>query len=193
MRRKRVIGTALAASCLVWLVGWIGTLAGISTAYHVENIGWTLICATAAACGFSAALESTSRRARLSFGFLGAGVLAWGFGQVAWTVYSLQGVVLPYPSLSDVGYLAAMPLLAVGVLTWPRKRRVWTARRSSMARSPSAQSRSSPTPSRSSRSWSRAWKARRPGWASSTRPPSLRSSRSFSVGCSSTDGPTVVA
>ncbi len=125
MRRKRVIGTALAASCAVWLAGWIGVLAGIGVAFHVENVGWTLLAASAAAGAFSAALEPGARRARTSFAFLGAGMLAWALGQVAWTVYALQGVTLPYPSLSDVGYLAAMPLLAVGVLTWPRRRKVW--------------------------------------------------------------------
>jgi signal transduction histidine kinase len=34
---------------------------------------------------------------------------------------------VPYPSISDVGYLAAMPFLALCVLAWPRRRRVWTA------------------------------------------------------------------
>jgi signal transduction histidine kinase len=41
-------------------------------------------------------------------------------------VYVLRGVDVPYPSLSDVGYLSAMPFLAACVLTWPRRRRVWT-------------------------------------------------------------------
>ena len=127
MRRKRLIGTALGTSCAVWLAGWIGTLAGVGGSFHVENVGWTLVAAVAAACAFSAALEPSERRARMSFAFLGAGMLAWALGQVAWTVYGLQGVILPYPSLSDVGYLAAMPLLAAGVLSWPRRRGVWTS------------------------------------------------------------------
>src|SRR5688572_7979889 len=126
MRRKRLIGTALGTSCAVWLVGWIGTLSGVVNAYHVENVGWTLLAGSAAACSFSAAVDAGKRRARTSFAFLGAGMLAWALGQVAWTVYAFQGVTLPYPSLSDVGYLAAMPLLAVGVLTWPRRRSGWT-------------------------------------------------------------------
>jgi signal transduction histidine kinase len=126
MRRKRLIGTALGTSCAVWLVGWIGTLSGVVNAYHVENVGWTLLAASAAACSFSAAFDAGKRRARTSFVFLGTGMLAWALGQVAWTIYAFQGVTLPYPSLSDVGYLAAMPLLTVGVLTWPRRRSGWT-------------------------------------------------------------------
>ncbi len=127
MRPKRVLGTALGLSCAVWLVGWIGRLAGVSGAYNVENVGWTLVAGVAAACAFFAAHERGERRPRISFAFLGAGLLAWAFGQVAWTIYGIQGVTLPYPSLSDVGYLSAMPLLAVGVLTWPRRRKVWTS------------------------------------------------------------------
>lgn len=126
MRRKRVIGTALAASCALWLVGWIGTLAGIGSAGHVENIGWTAVAAFAAGCAFVAANEPGQRRTRTSFALLGAGILAWALGHAAWTVYVLQGSTVPYPSLSDVGYLGAMPFLAAGVLTWPRVGRIWT-------------------------------------------------------------------
>ncbi|MEP7335931.1 MAG: hypothetical protein ABI717_09135, partial [Actinomycetota bacterium] len=127
MRRNRIIGTALALSAAVWLAGWIGTLAGLAGAVHVENVGWAAVAAVAAACAFSAALQPSEHRARTSFAFFGAGLLAWALGQAAWTVYGFEGVTVPYPSLSDVGYLGAMPFFAAGVLTWPRRRRVWTS------------------------------------------------------------------
>lgn len=126
MRRKRVIGTALGASCTLWLAGWIGTLAGLAGVPHVENVGLTAVAAVAAVCAFAAALERGERRARTSFVFFGAGMLAWALGQAAWTVYVLQGESVPWPALSDIGYLGAMPLFAAGVLTWPRRRRAWT-------------------------------------------------------------------
>lgn len=47
----------------------------------------------------------------------------WAIGQAAWTYYALRGVDIPYPSLADVGYLAALPLFAAGILTWPRASR----------------------------------------------------------------------
>ena len=127
MLRKRIIGTALALSCATFLVGWIGGLTGVTHARHAENVGWTAVALAAAVCALSAAFEPQKRRARMSFFFLGAGLLAWGFGHVAWTIYGLKGISLPYPALSDIGYLAAMPLLAVGVLAWPRRRRAWTS------------------------------------------------------------------
>ncbi len=125
MRRKRLIGTALAASCALWFAGWICTLTGIDSAGHVENLGWTAVAAFASACAFVAALEPAQRRTRTPFLLLGAGILAWALGQAAWTVYALQGITVPYPSLSDVGYLGAMPFLAAGVLTWPRQGKIW--------------------------------------------------------------------
>lgn len=125
MQRRRVIGTALAAAVALWLVGWVVALAGFDVGRHVENLGWTSVAAFAGVAAILAASRREERRARKSFAFFGAGMLAWAVGQAAWTVYELRGVSVPYPSLSDVGYLAAMPFLAVGVLTWPRRRREW--------------------------------------------------------------------
>lgn len=127
MRRRALVGAALAAGAVLWLAGWIGVLLGIHVSHHVENVGWLAVAAVASAGAFAAALDPGERRTRVSFVALGAGCLSWGLGQLAWTVYVLRGIDVPYPSLSDVGYLAAMPFLAVCVLAWPRRRRVWTA------------------------------------------------------------------
>lgn len=126
MLRRRVIGAALAAAVVLWLVGWIGALAGSAAARHIEHVGWASVAAVAGAAAIRAALRRDERRARRSFAFLGAGMLAWALGQAAATVYELRDSSVSFPALSDVGYLAAMPLLAVGVLTWPRRRREWT-------------------------------------------------------------------
>ena len=129
MLRNRIIGTALVLSAAVWLAGWIGTLTGRAGANHVEDVGWTAVAAAAAACAFSAALKPQARRARIAFAFLGASSFAWALGGVAWTISVFQGESLPsYPTPSDVGYLAALPLLVIGVLAWPRRRRShWSA------------------------------------------------------------------
>ena len=126
MPPRRVIGTALAAAITLWLVGWVGALAGLAVGRHVENVGWTALAAVAGVAAILAAFRRDERRARTSFAFFGAGMLASALGQAAWTAYELQGISVSYPSLSDVGYLAAMPFLALGVLTWPRRRREWT-------------------------------------------------------------------
>jgi signal transduction histidine kinase len=112
---------------VVWLVGWIGALSGYAVGSQLENIGWTMLAAAAGGSAISAAFRREERRARKPFAFLGAGLLAWALGQAAFTVYELKGGSVPYPALSDVGYLAAMPPLAAVVLTWPRRRKVWTS------------------------------------------------------------------
>jgi signal transduction histidine kinase len=127
MLRRRLSAAALAAGAALWLVGWIGVTLGVEVAYHVENVGWVVVAAAAAASAFAAALDPAERRARLSFLCLGAGCLSWALGQLGWTYYVLRGIEVPYPSLSDLGYLTAMPFLALCVLAWPRRRRVWTA------------------------------------------------------------------
>lgn len=129
MLRNRIIGAALVLSAAVWLAGWIGTLTGVGGANHVEDIGWAAVAAAAGACAFAAALRPQARRARIAFAFLGAGSVAWALGGVAWTITVFQGNSLPtYPTPSDVGYLAALPLLVTGVLAWPRRRRSrWSA------------------------------------------------------------------
>lgn len=127
MRRRPLIAALLGAGALVWLAGWLGVLADVGVAYHVENVGWALVAAFAALGAFGAAYDRRERRSRSAFACLGAGCLAWALGQVAWTVYVLRGVDVPYPSLADVGYLASLPFLAACVLCWPRRRRLWTA------------------------------------------------------------------
>ena len=45
---------------------------------------------------------------------MGASALSWGSGQAAWTWYeTVLGRDVPFPSLADVGYLAAPPLAAL--------------------------------------------------------------------------------
>jgi hypothetical protein len=46
--------------------------------------------------------------------------LAWGAGMAVWTSYeSLGGRDVPFPSLADLGYLAAVPLAVAALLTFP--------------------------------------------------------------------------
>jgi hypothetical protein len=49
--------------------------------------------------------------------FISTGTIAWGVGQMFWSIlYNiLYKVEVPYPSLADVGYIAAIPLWAIGI------------------------------------------------------------------------------
>src|SRR5512132_704044 len=51
---------------------------------------------------------------------LGASALSWGCRQTAWTWYeTVLGREVPFPSLADVGYLAAPPLAAAALISLP--------------------------------------------------------------------------
>jgi len=53
--------------------------------------------------------------------FLSFGLLSYWFGQVAWSYYNLVlKVELPYPSIADIGYFAAILFYIAGMYTFAR-------------------------------------------------------------------------
>jgi hypothetical protein len=69
--------------------------------------------------GFGRAWTNSLHRA---WRLLGAAALAWVLGQVVWTYMELRlpaDATVPVPSLADLGYLSALPLLIAGVLAFP--------------------------------------------------------------------------
>jgi diguanylate cyclase (GGDEF)-like protein/PAS domain S-box-containing protein len=109
---------AVAATALYALL--VGSGAGGPTATkHVANVGNTVMPLAAAAACISRAVQ-VARRTRAAWGFIGAGMLSWGLGQVCWTWFeSIRGIPVPFPSSPDVGYLCMAPLVAVGLLLFP--------------------------------------------------------------------------
>jgi diguanylate cyclase (GGDEF)-like protein len=72
----------------------------------------------AAACTLAAARHQG--RLRLAWALLGSSALCWGLGQSVWDWYQIvQNVLIPFPSLADVGYLMAVPLAIGAVLAFP--------------------------------------------------------------------------
>jgi len=53
---------------------------------------------------------------RLAWLLIGGGCLAWGAGELIWTFYEVLLQADPFPSPADVGYLAALPLMALGIV-----------------------------------------------------------------------------
>src|SRR5581483_8332318 len=81
-----------------------------------------LLSAGAAAAGAQCARHARELAGRLRRGWLlmGGSCLAWALGMVAWTTYeSVLGRDVPFPSLADVGFLAAVPLAVAAVLIFP--------------------------------------------------------------------------
>ena len=109
----------IAVLTLLWLVCLVLGLGGQQTTQAISNFG---LIAAAASAGLAclATARSGSCGHRRMWRLLGASALSWGSGQAAWTWYeSLLGREVPFPSLADVGYLAAVPLAAAALLSLP--------------------------------------------------------------------------
>jgi signal transduction histidine kinase len=118
-------GSSIALVAL-FLVGVYGGLGG-PFARAFDDLA---IAASALGAGF-ACLHSANRgqygfgRAwtialRRAWRLLGAAALSWGTGQLIWTWLDLNGGFgAAFPSPADAFFLAAIPLLAAGVLAWP--------------------------------------------------------------------------
>src|ERR671914_938072 len=122
----RLVAAGSAALCLLFLA-WVGFgFGGPEATQLFSNIVQAAAALLAAgACfhashrnpyGFGRAWTASLHRA---WRLLGGAALAWGLGQVVWTYLELAGDTTPFPSLADLGYLSAVPLLIAGVLAFP--------------------------------------------------------------------------
>lgn len=118
-RRQFVAGSVLAGLTtlifLLWVVFGFGG-AGVTNAF--DDIGELLAAAAAAlVCGVASRRVSAGRA---GWAFLAASSFAWAIGETVWSYYDLvKGVEVPFPSLADVGFLAAVPLAFVALLLFP--------------------------------------------------------------------------
>jgi len=87
---------------------------------------------SAAAFIAAAACMWTARRSdgqfRRGWALLTASAASWGLGQAVWSYYEVGFGITPFPSAADAGYLAAVPLAILGVLSF------WTAPRGTAER-----------------------------------------------------------
>jgi signal transduction histidine kinase len=128
-RGFRLVAGAVAALATIFLAGVGFGLGGSAATKLFSNLFQAAAALAAAAACFSAA-----RRNPYGFGrawttslhrawrLLGGAALAWGLGQVVWTYLELRSPeegTVAVPSLADLGYLAALPLLIAGVLAFP--------------------------------------------------------------------------
>jgi signal transduction histidine kinase len=122
-RLAAVAAAALAAGFLAWIVAGFGGEAVTELVSNLVQASAALLAA--AACfraagrnpyGFGRAWTASLHRA---WRLLGSAALAWGLGQVVWTVIELRDGSPGVPTLADAGYLTAVPLLIAGVLAFP--------------------------------------------------------------------------
>ncbi|MEE8600384.1 putative bifunctional diguanylate cyclase/phosphodiesterase [Euzebya tangerina] len=89
------------------------------TAQLISNLGLASAALTAAA-GAAWTASRCDREVRSFWAFLAASAFSWGVGQSIWTYFeSVSGLELPFPSLADVGYLGAVPLAVIAMLSLP--------------------------------------------------------------------------
>ncbi len=94
----------------------------------IDDIGEAVAAAlAAAACAWAASRTSGSNR--LGWALMCISASAWAAGEIVWSVYEVGlGVEVPYPSLADAGFLAAVPFAVAGI------RAFWSAPRGTSAR-----------------------------------------------------------
>jgi diguanylate cyclase (GGDEF)-like protein/PAS domain S-box-containing protein len=118
-RRFAAECAGMAVLALLWLACLVLGVGGPQTTKAISNFG---LIATAASAGIAClvtARRSTPQHRRM-WKLLGVSALSWGSGQAAWTWYeTVLGREVPFPSLADVGYLAAVPLAAAALLSLP--------------------------------------------------------------------------
>ena len=132
-RRALIVSSAVAVVFVVWMELELG---GPWVTQAFSDVVQTVVpLAAAGACfhaarrnpyGFGRAWTASLRRA---WRLLGAACLSWGLGQVIWSYFELVARTDPFPSLADVGYLCAVPLLVAGVLAFPTGASVRTTAR----------------------------------------------------------------
>jgi two-component system, cell cycle response regulator len=114
------IGVVLfGGTAVVALHDWLGL--GPSTLNSAINgpLYDAAVVAAGLACLLRAREAGRERRAWL---FIAASVLAWGGGEIYWTLYIEGNAGAPYPSPADIGYLAFYPLATAGLYGLVRAR-----------------------------------------------------------------------
>jgi diguanylate cyclase len=110
----------LAALAVGLFAVWVGfTIGGVGVTRVVDDIATVGAAGVATSCCLRAGLRDHSPTRRFWLLLSGAAA-AWTFGECAWAVYDLVlGGSVPVPSYADIGYLGAIPLAVVALLSHP--------------------------------------------------------------------------
>jgi two-component system, sensor histidine kinase and response regulator len=122
------VASALAAVASIAFVLVVAFQLGSHTfVVAMDDIGESVAAfIAAAACTWTA--RRSDGQFRRGWAFLAASAATWGVGQAVWSFYEVGFGITPFPSVADVGYLAAVPLAILGVLSF------WTAPRGTAER-----------------------------------------------------------
>jgi diguanylate cyclase (GGDEF)-like protein len=116
--RRSLAVLLLGGTALVAAHDWLGLGASVSLAFR-EGIYDAVVIGAGLACFVRA---SAYRRERSAWLLIGASLLAWGAGEVYWSLYIEGNPAAPYPSPADIGYIAFYPLAYAGLAMLVRAR-----------------------------------------------------------------------
>src|SRR5205809_1486182 len=133
-RRKAfvVAATATAIASVAYVLVVRIVYFGDTAVTALDDIGEAVAAGLASAACAWAARRATGRD-RLGWTLMGVSAGLWAAGEVVWSIYEVGlHVEVPYPSLADAGFLAAVPFAIGGIRAfWSRPRgtssrwRVW--------------------------------------------------------------------
>jgi hypothetical protein len=116
-RRKTfaMLGAAVVLASVVYAAVIRFVLLGPQAVTAFDDFGEA--AAAAIACGACAwAATRVQGKDRLGWALMGISAGLWSAGEIVWSIYEvILGVPTPYPSLADVGFLAAVPFAVAGI------------------------------------------------------------------------------
>ena len=89
--------------------------AGPTATIWVDDLG-TVLVASLLVAGAAVKARATSGRPRFGWIWITAGATSWAIGEGIWDWYALvRSEPVPSPSIADIAYLSAVPLVVVGI------------------------------------------------------------------------------
>jgi diguanylate cyclase (GGDEF)-like protein/PAS domain S-box-containing protein len=118
-----VFGGAFALAAIAFITWMVVQLGGATVTTAVDDIGEAVAAGIAAvSCGLAAI--RTQGRLRRAWALLAASAASWCLGEIVWSVSDVGfGITPPSPTLSDIGFLAAIPLAIAGILSFANSAR----------------------------------------------------------------------
>src|SRR5438445_4559375 len=116
--RRKIFVAAAAAVALISLAYALNirtVFFGQHAVTAIDDIGEAVAAALASlACAWAA--SRAAGKDRLGWALMSISAGLWSAGEVVWSIYEVgMGVQVPYPSLADAGFLAAVPFAVAGI------------------------------------------------------------------------------
>jgi len=116
--RRKIFVAAAAAVALISLAYALNirtVFFGQHAVTAIDDIGEAVAAALASlACAWAA--SRAAGKDRLGWALMSISAGLWSAGEVVWSIYEVgMGVQVPYPSLADAGFLAAVPFAFAGI------------------------------------------------------------------------------